>query len=184
MDWLTALSIVASAAVGFTVLYFQNRAKLQLAVRQDRLIRVSQQLRYLYGPLYTKLQLEQDLFQAFKNEHSIGTGFWQNAGDNPTKEQGEAWREWMKKRFMPINESMLNLVIDRTDLLEDSELPECFRLLQRHVVGYEILATRWAQEDYSQHLPDQLFPRQELHSYAEQNFERLKQVQSDLLRKT
>lgn len=121
------------------------------------------------------------MFNAFKEDHSIGDGFWQNEGDNPTDQQGKAWREWIEDRFMPVNRRMLELVTNRTDLVVESELPNCFRLLQLHIVGYEVLVKRWEEGNYSRHLPTQLFPAEELHFYAKRNYQNLKKHQAELL---
>lgn len=178
MDWIPAISIFVSAIVGFGVLFLQNQASFRLAVRQDRLQRINDQLRFFYGPLYAKLKLEKDLFYSFRVAHNLVNTSWT---DQASPDQSEVWREWIEHRFMPINRELLQLATERTDLIEETELPECFRKLQLHVVGYELLLNNWNQGDYSQLIPDVMFPSELIHPYAEKHYVRLKAEQSELI---
>ncbi|MEE8045637.1 MAG: hypothetical protein V3T49_02235, partial [Dehalococcoidia bacterium] len=153
---------------------------LRLATRRANLARVNEQLQYFYGPLYSNLMLELDLFGEFKEEDSLGDGFWQNFGDNPKSEQAEAWRKWMIDVFMPINERNLRLVTERADLIEEVELPKSLRLLNLHVTSYKILHDRWRSDDFSRHLPKVFFPSQ-INEYAADHYSRLKKEQARLL---
>lgn len=146
---------------------------VRLAKRQARLDRVNSQLQHFYGQLKAILVLEEDLFQVFKDEHSIGSGFWQNQGDDPTPEQGKVWRKWISGTFMPLNERMFDLVKNRADLIEEIVMPEEFRLLGLHVASYKILQDQWSECDFSRHLPEVFFP-QKIHDYATYHYERLK----------
>lgn len=177
----SALAIGVPASVALVALVVRYFYDLRLTARQARLDRVGEQLRSFYGPLYSNLKLEQDLFSVFKEEHSLGDGFWQNEGDNPTDEQGVAWRKWIAEVFMPINESMLALVLERADLIEEVEIPDCLSRLNLHVASYRILMARWKSGDLSSHLPKVMFPGDALHGYVDAHYHRLKAEQRRLL---
>jgi hypothetical protein len=181
LNFSTALTVGVSAAVAILVVIVRYIYDIRLSARRAQLERVNEQLRFFYGPLYSNLKMEQDLFQTFKNVHSPGEGFWQNLSDSPTPKQAEAWRRWMKDVFAPINESMLRLVTNRADLIEETEIPECFVLLNRHVASYRMLFDQWGSGDYSEHLPRVFFPAEELHGYVDKHFRDLKVKQARLV---
>jgi hypothetical protein len=77
---------------------------------------------------------------------------------------------------------MMDLVVNRADLLEGTEIPECLLDLCAHVSSYEALLKQWEKGDITENWPIINFPTRELLTYAEQEFCRLKQEQNILLR--
>jgi len=177
----TLLAATISGAVAIVVLIAKYVYDIRLSARRARLERTNEQLRHFYGPMYARLILAGDLFYSFKEAHSPGSGFWQNLGDAPSPEQAGPWRHWIENVFSPINDSILQLVTDRADLIEEIEMPQCFLLLNQHVAGYRVLIERWRNGDFRRHLPEVMFPAEELHTYAATHLSRLKKQQAGLL---
>jgi hypothetical protein len=84
---------------------------------------------------------------------------------------------------MPMNERMVEIILSNSDLIEENELPPCFKDLCAHVYGYKAIIKAWEKEDYSNHISLINFPGKELRQYIENNFQLLKKRQSELIDK-
>ena len=60
-----------------------------------------------------------------------------------------AWQYWLKHVFMPINRTMFDTILAKTDLIEGDEMPQSFVDFCAHVNGYEVTLAQWADDDYS-----------------------------------
>ena len=106
--------------------------------------------------------------------------FWKD--DPPVSDtDADAFRLWIASVFMPLNRQMMDLVVNRADLLEGTEIPQCLLDLCAHTSAYEALLKRWEKQDYTVHEPMVNFPRGPLGRYAEQEFCKLKREQDILL---
>ena len=90
--------------------------------------------------------------------------------------------------FMPVNERITQLVIERADLIEEHEMPPCLLAVCAHVHGYQAIIKEWESGDVSLLREDNIslvnFPGQELADYATTRFGRLKAEQGKLLGST
>ena len=132
VDWKTAGTIFV-ALVGFLVTYVVN---LRLARRKDRLERINEQLRDLYGPLYALEISARSAWMEFRKQYRPDRRYWQD-DPPPTAEEAQAWRTWMKSVFMPINRRMRDVVVTKAHLIDGSEMPQSLRDLAAHVSAYE-----------------------------------------------
>src|ERR1041384_7167981 len=89
--WALAIPIIA-AIFGGAAKYWND---LRIAQRKDRLERVNQQLRQLYGPLYAQIEAGDQAWAAFsKKFRSTANSIW-HSQPPPTAEETAAWRLWM-----------------------------------------------------------------------------------------
>ena len=177
---VTTVVTILLALIGYLVTYVNN---LRLAQRDQRLQRVNRQLGELYGPLYGLIDAETAVFKVFRSIVRPGKHFFSEE-DPPGEADLAAWRLWMSTVFAPINNRMYELVLSKSDLLIETEVPQCFRDLCAHVVGYQMVMKKWETGDYSEHLSLILFPREELLAYVTNSFNALKREQARLLGKT
>jgi hypothetical protein len=174
----TAVTILL-AFTGYLATYFNN---LRLAQRNQRLERVSRQLGELYGPLYGLTDAETAVWRIFRDRYRSGKHFFSEV-DPPGEADFEAWRLWMTTVFAPINNRMYELVLSKSDLLIETEMPQCLRDLCAHVVGYHLVMQKWEGGDFSENLSLIPFPQTELLKYVADSYNALKTEQARLLGK-
>ena len=83
--------------------------------------------------------------------------------------------------LMPNNRRMRAVIVDRADLLDEEEMPECLLSLLAHVSSYEAVLGNWENGDLSVHRAAVDFPGDEIARYTELAFRRLKAEQRVLL---
>jgi hypothetical protein len=174
---------VCIAVIGYFVKY---RTDLRLAQRNDRLERINRQLSEFYGPLLALTRSSGQSWQAFRKRYRPpgSESFWKS-NPPPTKEDAIAWRLWMTTVFMPVHRRMMELVLERADLIEEPEMPPSLLDLCAHVNGYQAILKEWETGEISIEREDNIsvvnFPGQELADYAASAFDRLKAEKADLL---
>ena len=176
---ITTVVTIVLALSGYLITYLNS---LRLSQRDQRLQRVSRQLGELYGPLYGLIDAETAVFKVFRSIVRPGKHFFSEE-DPPSEADLAAWRLWMSTVFAPINNQMYELVLSKSDLLIETDMPQCFRDLAAHVVGYQLVMKQWENGDYSEHLSFILFPQEELLAYVTESFNALKREQAKLLGK-
>ena len=172
---LTLLVTVGLALIGYLYALF-------LARRKDRLKRVNRQLSDLYGPLYALSSTGAHVWTSFRSQHRPHKGSFWKPGSSVDDKDADAFRLWIRSVFMPLNRQMMDLVVNRADLLEGTEIPECLLDLCAHISSYEALLVQWEKGDYTMNEPIVNFPRSELRDFAEKEFRRLKKEQDAILR--
>jgi hypothetical protein len=178
-----ALIGVCIAVIGYFVKY---RIDLRLAQRNDRLERINRQLSEFYGPLLALTRSSGQSWHAFRKRYRPpgSVSFWKN-DPPPTKEDTIAWRLWMTTVFMPVHQRMMELVLERADLIEEPEMPPSLLDLCAHVNGYQAILKEWETGEISTAREDNIsvvnFPGEELAEYAATAFGRLKAEQAKLL---
>ena len=175
---ITTAVTIALAFAGYMATYLNG---LRLAQRNQRLERVNKQLGELYGPLYGLIDSETAVFTVFRSIYRPGKHFFDDEDDPPSEEDFEAWRMWMTNVFAPINNRMYELVLSKSDLLIETESPQCLRDLCAHVVGYQLVMKKWERGDYSERMSLLPFPREELLQYVAESYNTLKREQAGLL---
>jgi hypothetical protein len=174
----TAVTIVL-ALTGYLAAYLNN---LRISQRNQRLERISKQLGELYGPLYGLTNSENAVFSVFRSKHRPGMHFFSEE-DPPTEADLEVWRLWITTVFAPINNRMYELVLSKSDLLIETEMPQVLRDLCAHVVGYQLVMKKWERGDFSENMSLLPFPQAELLAYVSDSYNALKSEQAKLLGK-
>jgi hypothetical protein len=153
---------------------------LWAARRKEQLDRVNQQLKLLYGPLYSLNQTGNLAWSAFRGRTRPGASFFR-ADPPPSEQEKEAWRTWMLTVFRPIHVEMLSLITKNSDLLIENDLPGSLQKFCAHVAAYKVVFEHWEKNDFSEHLSVMDYPTKEMDEYLSTSFHRLKGEQSRLL---
>ena len=178
MDLQTALTLLVTVCLALTGYFYS----LFLARRKDKLDRINRQLSDLYGPLYALSKTGEHVWLSFRSRHRPYKGSFWKADPQMTDADADAFRLWIRSVFMPLNRQMMNLVVNRADLLEGTEIPKCLLDLCAHISAYEALLKQWDKNDFTANEPIVNFPRRPLAKYVEEEFCRLKKEQDTLLR--
>jgi hypothetical protein len=136
----------------------------------------------LYGPLYALSKTGEHVWLSFRSRHRPYKGSFWKADPQVSDADADAFRLWIRSVFMPLNRQMMDLVVNRADLLEGTEIPKCLLDLCAHISAYEALLKQWEKNDFTANEPIVNFPRHPLAKYVEEEFCRLKQEQDTLLR--
>jgi hypothetical protein len=176
---VVALSVTILLAVAGYVATYVNGLRLQ--ERKDRLDRVNEQLRELYGPMFAISSATHMVWKQMRATlRRPEERFW-GGTPPPTDAEKATWRLWMAEVFMPANERLQEVIVTRADLLREDHVPDCLLQLCAHVGSYRTLVRRWEAGDLADHLAIVEFPR-ELVGYAERAYLELKAEQARLLR--
>lgn len=174
----TTIITIVLAFAGYIITYLNN---LRLAQRTERLDRVNRQLSEFYGPMFALIHATEITWSAFRSEYRVNNNYYFDDKNPPNNEEQKEWRLWIINVFMPINIRLYELVLSKSDLLVESEMPECLLLLCAHVAAYQSVLKKWESGDYSDHVSLVNFPSQALLDYAAASFYQLKAEQTKLL---
>jgi hypothetical protein len=172
-----ALIAIVVAALGYAGTYITN---LNLSRRNETLARVTRQLSELYGPLLAFTESNSRLFKAWESSLRPDglSPYGQNR--NPTDEELAELRLWMQSTFIPNVRKARDVVIQKADLLIESEMPEVLLEFCAHVGAYDMIMRQWQSGDNSNHWAVIRYPR-DLNDYARSSFRILKERQVALL---
>ncbi|MDB0569103.1 hypothetical protein LBW52_24230 [Ralstonia solanacearum] len=180
-SWLNGDEHISSAiffsALGFLAKSFYDTWTTS---RRNKLERVNQQLKLLYGPLHSLNQSSASSWKAFREKVRPGKPFF-GTTPPPNSAELEAWRLWVVIVFHPINETMCSIVEKNADLLIEDSFPRELELLLAHVSSYKTVIARWEKNDFSEHTSPLNYPTQELESYLYKSFRFLKKEQRNLI---
>jgi hypothetical protein len=147
-DKTIALLVTAFLAIaGFIVKYLND---LAIARRKDRLERINQQLRNLYGPLFTINEAADIAWREFRKVYRSGKAFF-NTAPPPSDDELRVWRLWMSEVFMPLNLQKEIIITGNGDLIFGEDMPESFIQLCAHVSAYKPVLKNWELGNYSEH---------------------------------
>ena len=178
---ITTLVTIVLAFVGYMITYLNN---LRLSQHKDRIDRVNRQLGEFYGPLFALVNASQITRMKFLEKYADGrTSFFKSEKKIKHSEKDlKTWRHWMKTVFMPINIRIYELILSKSDLLIESNMPICLVELCAHVASYRVVLEQWEQNNFSEHIALVSFPK-EINDYAKKSFVLLKSEQEKLLGK-
>jgi hypothetical protein len=139
---------VALAFCGYGAKYWND---LHLEKKKAEIKLVSDQIQYLYGPLHALCCANAAAWSTFRfRYHSDQASFFAK-GSPPTPLDLEAWRQWMTEVFMPTNRAIIEIILKNTHLIDESSFPTSFAELIGHVKTYEVVLSKWAKNDFSEH---------------------------------
>ena len=141
----------ATATVGLTVLglFVAYANNLRLEKRKAEMKFLSDQLQYLYGPLFALTQAADEAWNSFMSKCRPGEKYFFGGKHPLMPEDFKLWRLWMAEVFMPINLKMEEAVVQNTHLIEGGVFPDSFRDLIAHVEGYKVIRKKCATDDFS-----------------------------------
>ena len=183
MDETTKLILTTSVPIllaifGYLATYLYN---LKLAQRKEKLERINRQLSELYGPMFGITHASDIAWMQFQKKYRFGKEFFSRSKKLNAKEF-VAWQLWMTTVFMPMNTQLFDLILAKSDLLIESEMPESMLLYCAHIAAYRAVLERWKNKDFSEIQSVIHYPK-EINDYAKKSFEFLKAEQDLLLGK-
>jgi len=176
--WIAPSVTLFVAFVGFAAKYLND---IKLAQRRDRLDRINQQLKFLYGPLYATDQAARTAWLGFRSKYRPEKESYWRSAPPPTEDEAEAWRLWITQVFMPLNLRLEKIIVENADLLIEEEMPESLLLLVAHVSAYKAVLKNWENGNYSEHTSLVNYPWRDVRTYVQASFMNLKQEQARLL---
>ena len=174
---LTAIVTVLVALAGYLITYWNN---VRLSQRAEQLERINKQLAEFYGPLYSLVSTGTQTWEAFRTKYRPGKSYFESYPP-PTEEELKAWRLWMATVFMPQNIQMQELIESKTDLLIETDMPECLEELCAHVAAYRVVLKQWEHDDFTEHASIINFTGKKLLDYSHKSFKSLKEKQAKLI---
>lgn len=176
--WIAA---AAAAVVALMSAFLTYNTTKRLSRRSDQIAFVGRQLSELYGPLHALSMSSAASWVEFRKRYRPDRPYLFGPEDSPGDEIVRAWKYWLKHVFMPINRKMFNIILEKTDLIDGEEMPDCFIRFCAHVTGYEVTLARWEDGDYSDLTSVINHPGAEFHDYIETVYKALKMRQTALL---
>ena len=168
------------AFVGYIFTYFNN---LRIAKRKDKLDYINRQLNEFYGPLYVLIESGEIAFKALQ-KLTVDMGGNRLSFDAPKhKNCISQWEIWLKNVFVPNNILLEKIIVEKSYLIIEKEMPECLKIFIVHNAGYKVLLKNWELENYGNSTSIIDFPR-EIKDYAISSYKILKEKQAKLIGKT
>ena len=174
--WTTA---GASIAVALIAALFAYRNADAMHRKQQRLARLNLQLGEFYGPLFSLVEVGEAAWRQFRKDFRPGISYLFADGEL-TDEEHKKWVQWMRVVFMPTNRRMYDLIVNKSHLLVEPQMPQCMVDFCAHVATYEVILAQWDAGDESQVGSALPWPL-EFRPYVREMFRTLKQRQLALL---
>ena len=166
---ITTTATIFLALVGYFAKYLHN---LHLSRRKDRLERINKQLSELYGPMFSLTHASTTAWKWFRDGYP--------PEGKITDDNLKEWRLWMTVVFMPQNAKLYDIILNKSDLLIETDMPQSLLDFCAHTVALQAVLEKWKSEDYSEHYPVARYPR-DIDQYARESYTRLKAEQARLL---
>jgi hypothetical protein len=173
--FITTASGLFLALVGYLVTYTIN---LYMDRRKSKLDRINKQLSEFYGPLFAITTATDFAMIAYQKQHGWISYF--DPDKTPDEAELASWRQWVVTVFMPNYQVLYDVITHRSDLIIESNIPECLIDLCAHISSLRTLVKRWEEKDYSEHNAVITYP-DEVREYSRKSFVKLKSEQSKLL---
>lgn len=176
--FLTIIIPVILAFIGYGFTYFNDR---RLEHKKNRLARINRQLDDFYGPLLAIIESNQTAWENFIAKYNDNPHFYKK-DQNPTPEQVAEFHTWMNTVFMPNNEKLYDVIINKTSLLDEDEIPKVLLDLLAHILEFRI-ALKDRKDEYTEVAETSCkYPGQALLKYCEEKFQELKTEQNKLIK--
>lgn len=151
---ISVTTTIALAFIGYIVTYHNN---VKLENRKAKLKYISDQLQYLYGPLFSLSNASNTAWITFRSRYRPKGAFF-SADNPPTQEELEQWIVWVSEVFMPINTKIEKSIIENAHLIEGREMPIEFKDFLAHVESYKATLKNWERGDFSSYTSLVNFP--------------------------
>lgn len=176
VETLSLVITVIIALIGYLATYWIN---ILLSRRSQELDLVNRQIQEFYGPLYVATQNSKRAYEALMRKLDREV-FFTDKDNPPTEQEVAEWRLWAQSVFMPNNEVIERLILEKAYLIREKDMPSCLLEFITHVSGLKVAMQKWTKGDFSEHISIAFFPV-ELDSYAAESYQELKDKQLHLI---
>lgn len=176
LQLLSILVTIVLALIGLAVTY-ANQVKL--ARRKEYLDLVNLRLNEFYGPLYVSSTASEIAFDALRRKLGRNHVFANRA--HPDETALREWKIWLTEVLMPLNDFREDLILRKSYLIREQEMPDCLLQFVAHNAAYKALLRKWKDDDFSEFLSIIDYPI-ELNAYATRSYDELKREQMTLIR--
>jgi hypothetical protein len=173
---VSLIATVILAIVGYVVTYANN---IRIENRKAKIKFISDQLQYLYGPLFTLSDASNQAWIAFRSRWRPGGPFFGTIPP-PSAEELEQWRLWMAEVFMPLNLKMETVIVENSHLINGPGMPGEFRKFLSHVEAYKTTVKSWENGDLKYHTSYSNYPK-EFNRMVEKAYAELKKKQAEMI---
>ena len=115
---------------------------MNLERRKAELAFVSDQIRQLYGPLFSLSQTRRAAFDAML-DGTGRAGYFDGSKLDP--EELRRWRLWRVEVMAPLVEQMSDIILKNAHLIEETKMPGSFLKLMAHRSSYKAVIKNWEQ---------------------------------------
>lgn len=172
---------ISAVLVALVAFLLNQWAQLRAERRNNRLTRVSSQLRDLYGPLHALVLVNERVWEDLRRVESEAS----EPGNAGLAIPVEEWKKWWESVLLPNNIKMRDLIIRHADLHLEPNLPDVLRDFCSHVAYCEALVADGSA--YSNRTANRVYiphPRANYVVYVGRAFRQLKAEQARLLNLT
>jgi hypothetical protein len=134
---------IAAGVIGYFIAYYNN---WRLERRKAELKFVSDQLQYLYGPLFALSEAGRRAARSLLDRHGLKQNYFDPSRDSYSKEDIADYRLWMSEVLMPINFRIEKAIIENAHLIEGADMPDVFREILAHIATYKAVMKAWPDE--------------------------------------
>jgi hypothetical protein len=180
IDWQLLTPLLVTILIAVSGYVYSHYSQLANDQREAKLRRVNDQLRYLYGPLYSFSKVTYRTWVEFKkfNRPNI-SNYWDDEAPPNAAEQ-QANRFYMIEVIGPYHVRFEAALHEYSDLIIEKEMPKVLLDLAANIADSKALYAAWNRSDYSRHIPFNAYPV-ELDSYAREKYLELKSRQLMLI---
>jgi len=174
---VSLISTILLAFIGYIVSYLNN---LRINKRKDRLDYVNKQLNEFYGPLYVITQSSEITYEALREVTAKRGNRYINQEAPKKKGDLSQWEIWLKEVFIPTYDILDKLIIEKSYLIEERDIPDCLNNIIAHNAGYKVLIKNWEKGNFEDRKSIVKYA-DDLAKYAKEKYLKLKQKQTKLI---
>jgi hypothetical protein len=169
---ISLMVTVFLALFGYLITYWNN---IRVSKRKEKLELITKRISEFYGPLYVSTQTGEKALLSLLRKLGKESVF-----DKPTEKDLIEWRIWVESVFMPNNNRIEQLIVEKAYLIQEQEIPACLLDFIAHHSGLKAVSRKWANGDFSENQSVVNFPS-EIQKYAADSYWQLKEKQLELI---
>ena len=176
-NFLKEYGILATAFLGVIGYFIKSLAEKNERRRLETLDLLNKRIEEFYGPLYFRLEEGRRSYETLLEK--LGKEFVQK---DATEQDLLEWRDWYRNVFHPSNLQIEKIIIEKSYLTTEDEIPKCLIDFVIHFSGYKVLIVRWNNGDFSENFSTHDFPST-MKLYLHESYNKLKKQQIELIEK-
>ena len=181
INWELVAPLIVTILLAISGYIYTHFADLENEQNSAKIDRVNDQLRNLYGPLYSFASVSEITWQELILLYPALTKIDSVNPKVPlTEVEQEEYRKYMLKVIQPLQLNAENAILNYSDLIDEKEMPTLFKELVAHISDSKKLYSNWANGDYSRHIPINKYPA-DFRTYITKEYNKLKSRQMELL---